>query len=71
MTDSEKVTKLLNNDEFIDIILEGFVKQGVIEHSLHHNLSADAVIEQLKARQILHSYLFDIISQAEIAESNK
>ena len=71
MTQAQKVTKLLNNEEFIDVILESFIKEGVLTNALHDNLSSEHVLDQLKARQILHSFLFDIIGQGEIAESNK
>jgi hypothetical protein len=65
---AHKVTKLLENEIFSEIIIEDFIKGGILENGINQSLDSQATIDQMKARQILHKYLFDIIAYAETAE---
>ena len=58
---SKKMQRLLKNDDFVELILEDFIKQGTLAHSLHDNLRSEAVLDQLMARSILHNYLMTTI----------
>ena len=64
---SRKVVKLLESELFNEIIIEDFIKSGSIEHALKHSLDSPKTIDELKARQILHEYLFGLITSAENA----
>lgn len=61
----QKAIKLLENEIFNEIIIEDFIKGGIIEQSLVHSLDNEKTIDELKARQILHKYIFGLISYAE------
>ena len=66
MTDKAKMmNKLVNSDEFTTLILNDFIKEGVLEYTLQHNIRSEAVLDQVMARQILHEYILGIISQGE------
>ena len=60
---SKKIIKLLENDLFQELIIEDYVKGGIAENVLTQSLNADNTIDELKARQILHRYLFGIIER--------
>jgi len=60
---ARKMIDLTENPDFVELIIDGFIKDGVLEHALQHSLSADVTIDQLKARQILHEYIYGIITQ--------
>ena len=65
---ARKMIKLTESPEFVELILNGFIHNGIIEHSLNHNLASEAVLDQLKARQILHEYIYGIITHGEMPE---
>ena len=58
---SKKMLKLMESDLFQELIINDFIKEGILEQTLHMGLNSDNTIDQLKARQILHEYLFGII----------
>ena len=66
---SQKMLKLLDNDLFKELIMEGYIKSGTYENSIHGNLDNEKTIDELKARQLLHKHLFDIMTQGEILNS--
>ena len=63
--DAKKVLNLLDNQDFIDIVMDGFIKSGSMEQVMYQNLDNSKTLDELKARQILHNYLFGILSYAE------
>lgn len=65
---NRKMIKLTETPEFVELIIDGFIKDGVLEYSLSHNISSEAVQDQLKARQILHEYIYGIITQGDTPE---
>ncbi len=66
---SQKMLKLLDNDLFKELIMEGYIKAGTYENSIHGNLDNDKTIDELKSRQSLHKFIFDIMTQGEILNS--
>jgi len=62
---ARKMIDLTENPDFVELIIDGFIKDGVLEQALQHNLGADVTIDQLKARQILHEYIYGIITQGD------
>ena len=53
--------KLLENDLFQELIIDDFIKGGILENALTQSLNSEFTLDELKARQILHKYLFGII----------
>ena len=58
---SQKMVKLLDNELFQELILENFIKGGILENGLNQSLDSNNTIDELKARQILHRYIFNAI----------
>jgi len=54
--------KLTENPEFVELIIDGFIKEGVLELSLSNSLNSDEVKDQITARRILHEYIYGIIT---------
>ena len=57
MTITKKTKRLLNNEDFQDIVLNGYIKDGLINLSLNENVDNQNVRDELKARRILNDYL--------------
>ena len=64
----KKMAKLLENELFNELVIEDFIKSGIYESIIYGNIDSPNTQDQLKARQILHKYLFDIIAYAETAQ---
>ena len=60
--ESQMMIRLLDNEDFQHIIMSKFIKEGTLENALKRSLDNDLTIDELKARQILHTFLFDIIT---------
>jgi hypothetical protein len=58
---SQDMTKLLDNELFQKLIIENFIKEGVLGNGLNQNLDNSKTVDELKARQILHKYIFNAI----------
>jgi len=58
--------RLMNNQDFIDIILTRFLKEDIVKVTLEQNLSSEATINALRARQELNKFISDIITEGEI-----
>ena len=65
---AQKMTKLLEDEIFNEIIIEDFIKGGILENSINGNIDNSKTQDELKARQILHKYLFELIRYAEVIE---
>ncbi len=65
------VQKLYQNKDFQELILEDFITDGIHSIVMTENVESRATQDALKARQILHSWLYDIIQTAEIAKTEK
>jgi hypothetical protein len=74
MDDIEKLSlqiqKLHSNRDFQDIIVTGFIGNGIFQYAMQ-DVDNERVRDQLKARKILSDYFSDIINQAEIAKQEK
>jgi len=58
---SQKIIKLFNDDIFKEIIMQDFINKGIIDFTLDMNLDNERTIDELKARQILNSWLMSLI----------
>ena len=58
---SSKMVKLLENELFQELILNDFIKVGSVEQVLNNSLDSSYTIDELKARQILHKFIFNAI----------
>jgi hypothetical protein len=58
---SQDMTKLLSNELFQKLIIENFIKEGILSNALNQNLDNDRTLDELKARRILHEYIFNAI----------
>jgi len=57
--------KLLEDPIFNELIIEDFITQGIVSQTLNNRLDNTVTIDELKARQLLHKYLFGIITTGE------
>ena len=72
MTLEEKAiatTRLYANKDFQKLILGEFIDQGIHNLVMTENVDSEPIRDELKARKILHDWLYDIIQQAEIAKT--
>jgi len=67
---ANKMVKLLENEDFQELIINDFINNGSINNVIEQNLDNSKTIDELKARQILHKYLFAIITTGEILSSH-
>ena len=58
---AKKVAKLLEDEIFNEIIIEDFIKSGIFDNAINQSIDSPHTQDELKARQILHRYLFDLI----------
>jgi len=74
MTTEEKakaVTRLYGNKDFQELILEEFVDKGIHNLVMTENVDSEGIRDLLKARKILHDWLYDIIQEAEIKKAEE
>jgi hypothetical protein len=62
---AEAMTRLYDNKDFQELVLNDFINQGIVDITLQENIASEAVLDQLKARKILYKYFYDIIDEAE------
>ncbi len=62
VSDSKDMIKLLENELFQKLIMERFIKQGIVTTVLDNSIDSRAVQDQLTARQVLHEYIFGTIN---------
>ena len=65
---AKKVNKLLEDKIFNEIIIEDFIKGGILDNAINNSIDSPNTQDQLKARQILHRYLFELIAYAETSQ---
>ena len=58
---SRKMSQLLENELFQELIIDDFIKGGILDNGLNQSLDSSYTIDELKARQILHKYIFNAI----------
>jgi hypothetical protein len=62
---AEAMSRLYDNKDFQELVLNDFITQGIVDITLQENIASEAVLDQLKTRKILHKYFYDIIDEAE------
>ncbi len=62
------MAKLLDNDDFNELIVQDFIKSGIFDNAINNNIDSSHTQDELKARQILHRYMFDLITYAETSK---
>ena len=67
---SKRMLKLLDNPDFNDLFIEGFITQGIVNQVLQNRIDNSLTLDELKARQIVHKYIFDVIATGEKSEHN-
>jgi len=68
MTTKEKsaaALRLIENEDFAELILKDFIKEGLIRYTIEDNVRSEAVQDELIARRIVHEYFFGIITAGE------
>ena len=63
------VTRLYANKDFQELILGEFIDSSIHNLVLTENVASEAIQDCLKARKILHDWLYGIIQEAEIAKN--
>jgi len=74
MTEKEKALKLqrlLDNPDFEEFIVTGFIMDGIFKFSLEDDVDNESVRDELKARRILNDYIYGIIEESKIIELEK
>jgi len=61
-------TLLNNNPDFRSLIVEGFLKDAVLQHSLNINADESGTVSFLKGVQVFTKYLTQVQSEAEQAQ---
>jgi hypothetical protein len=61
-------TLLNNNPDFRSLIVEGFLKDAVLQHSLNINADESGTVSFLKGVQVFNGYLEKVRSEAEQAQ---
>lgn len=59
---AQAMARLLGNDDFQKLILEDFIKGGILHNGLKENVFSENTQRELYARQCLASYIDYIIS---------
>lgn len=63
------INELYKTEAFQELILTEFITNGIQELVMTDNVDSKSVRAQLKARSILHQWMYGIIEEAEIAKS--
>jgi len=63
----KKMSKLLENELFQELFMDDYIKQGLYEVSLNFSLDNADTIDRLKARQSLHKYIFQVLTDSDIS----
>ena len=67
---SIRMVRLLENEDFKQLIMQDYIEQGILEQTLNMGLSNPVTIDQLKARQNLHSHIFSVLTNVDKLSSN-
>lgn len=63
-------TLLNNNPDFKAVVVEGFLKDAVLEHSLNINADESGTVSFLKGVQVFSDYLRKVLAEAEQAQKD-
>ena len=67
---ANRMVRLLENEDFKLLIMQDYIEQGILEQTLNMGLNNPVTIDQLKARQNLHSHIFSVLTNADKLSSN-
>jgi len=59
----KQMLRLLENEDFQEVILDTFIKKGILDITLNNSIDSEFTKDQLKARQIIHAYIFNAITE--------
>ena len=59
---ANKMAKLMENELFRELFMEDYIERGILEQALHMGLDNMTTIDNIKARQLLHQYIFNTLS---------
>lgn len=62
---AKKMLKLTENPDFVELILDNFIRDGVLDLTLNNNIETDSIRYELHARRILHEYIMNIIMHSD------
>jgi len=68
---ADAAKELLGNKDFMFLIMEEYISNGVSMHSLYGDPRNEGTINELSARKNLNSFIFDTISQGDILMQEK
>lgn len=71
MTITEKARNLFSNEYFQELILKGFIHDGILEISLRDGVNNEGARDEIKARKILNDYLNYLLDYDNINQINK
>lgn len=63
------INELYRNKAFQELILEEFITNGIQSLVMTDDVDNSVVRDELKARRIIHKWMYDIIEEAEIAKT--
>jgi len=63
MSKTQKMKQLIQNPDFVELILEDFINNGIINLCLTEDVGSDKVKEELKARKILKDYIEQVLDE--------
>jgi len=68
---AKKILRLLDNDDFVDIIMDEYLGSDIHDLVMEEDVKKEAIQEELISRRILRTYIFDILRQAELLKQEK
>lgn len=71
MTITQKTNRLYNNEDFQDIILNRYIKDGIIDISLRENVDSKNVQNEIISRKNLNDYLINCLDLDNINKVRK
>ena len=71
MTITEKTKRLFNSEDFQDVILKRYIKDGIVNISLRENVDSKNVQNELISRKNLNDYLINCLDLDNIKKIRK
>jgi len=68
---AKKILRLLDNDDFVDIIMDEYLGSDIHDLVMEEDVKKEAIQEELISRRTLRLYLYDILRQAELLKQEK
>jgi len=71
VTITEKTKRLFNSEDFQDVILKRYIKDGIVNISLRENVDSKNVQNELISRKNLNDYLINCLDLDNIKKIRK